>query len=169
VHQHERRNALLAQAVKLREAAAYPEACAAFADLTMKFPDDAEVWFQCAWAHDNASLEAEAAQFYERALALPGLSDAQRADALLGLGSTYRLLGRSEDAVRVLQAAVDTYPANNALRVFHAMAEFDSGLSTRAFATALRLLLDIAADKTIDEYRRPIAEYAAALEVKSRP
>jgi tetratricopeptide (TPR) repeat protein len=166
--QNERRNSLLSRAIKLREAAAYREACAAFAHLTGEFPDDAEIWFQAAWAHDNAGLETEAAPFYERALALPGLPDAQRADALLGLGSTYRVLGRSEDAMRILQAAVDQYPANNALRVFQAMAEFDSGSPARGFATALTLLVDLARDETIEEYRRPIVEYAAALKAGSR-
>jgi hypothetical protein len=49
------------------------------------------------------------------------------------------------------------------------MAEFDSGSPARGFATALKLLVDLAGDEAIEEYRRPIVEYAAALsDVSSR-
>jgi hypothetical protein len=44
--QHEHRKSLLSQAIKLREAAAYREACTAFALLTGEFPEDAEIWSQ---------------------------------------------------------------------------------------------------------------------------
>ena len=73
--------------------------------------------FEEACAHDREGREAEAVPCYEEALRL-GLGDPERARALLGLGSTYRNLGRHDDAVRVLEAAVAEYPGRAELRLF---------------------------------------------------
>ena len=93
----------LAAAVRLRERGELKAARAALLELVAEGSDDAVVHYQTAWAHDVLGLESEAIPFYERALAL-GLHGEERAGALLGLGSTYRTLGRYDDAERTLRA-----------------------------------------------------------------
>lgn len=154
------REGRLNAAIALREHGEHIAACTALSALSRDYPDDSEVLFQCAWAHDKAEMEAEALPFYERALAVPGLNDRQRQEALLGMGSTYRVLGRASDAVRVLERAVEEFPADNALRVFLAMARFDAGHRSAAFGALLFLLGELADDAAIHDYRRPIAQYA---------
>ena len=61
-------------------------------ELLAAYPDDAEINFQQAVAHDNSGFGREAIPFYEKALE-HGLSGPDLERALLGLGSTYRALG----------------------------------------------------------------------------
>lgn len=159
----------LAEGMALRQGGDHAAACEALLALAHELPDDGEVWFQVAWAHDRAGRETEAVPLYENALAAPGLSADDRREALLGLGSTYRLLGRTRDAVRLLTAAVEEFPEHDALRVFLAMAHFDAGEHRAGFGCLLHVLVGTAAgDGTIAEYRRPLIEHAVAYEGDDR-
>lgn len=152
--------ARLRHAVGLREQGLDELSCAELRVLAGEYPDDAEVNFQTAWSHDNAGLEQEAIPFYERALKLPGLTGEQRQAALLGLGSSYRLVDRAADAVQVLEDAVGEFPENAALRVFLAIACHAAGRHGRATGTLLELLASTSADSSIIDYRRAILEYS---------
>ena len=88
--------------------------------------------FEEACAHDREGREAEAAPLYEEALAV-GLGDPERPRALLGLGSTYRNLGRHDEAVRTLQTAVAEYPDRAELGLFLALALRSAGREPQAF------------------------------------
>jgi tetratricopeptide (TPR) repeat protein len=61
-------------------------------ELVVAYPDDAEINFQTAAVHDNLGLERDSIPFYLRALA-QGLSGPDLERCVLGLGSTYRVLG----------------------------------------------------------------------------
>ncbi len=111
--------------------------------------------FEEACAHDREGREAEAVPCYEEALAL-GLGDAERPRALLGLGSTYRNLGRSDDAIRVLEEAVAEYPDLAELRLFLALALRSGGREPEAFRLLGRLAAE-AAD--LHGYDRAAAYY----------
>lgn len=97
--------------------------------------------FEEACAHDREGREAEAAPCYEEALAI-GLGERERRRALLGLGSTYRNLGRHDDAIRVLEGAVTEYPDRAELRVFLALALRSGGREAEAFVLLGRLVVD---------------------------
>ena len=86
----------LAEAIQLRETgrakqdqAVLEEARTLLLELAAAYPDDAEITFQTAVAHDNLGLSREAVPFYLRALT-QGLSGPDLERALMGLGSTYR-------------------------------------------------------------------------------
>ena len=128
--------------------------------LVRDYPDNAEMNFQAAWSHDNAGLESEAIPFYEQALKVPGLNPGQRQEALLGLGSSYRLMGRTDEAVRVLGDAVAEFPENAALQVFKAIACHEAGRHDEASGILLNLLAETSSSESIIDYRRPIREYA---------
>lgn len=159
------RNAQLTEAVRLREQGDTAEARRRLLALGELWPRDAQIAYQSAWAHDVLGLEAEAVPFYERALTAPvqRLSPADRCEALLGLGSTYRVLGRYEDAERTLRTAVAEFPHHGALRAFLAMALFNRGRHEESTRLLLELLAATSEDPTVRAFRRAIETYAEDL------
>ncbi|GAA2455288.1 tetratricopeptide repeat protein [Streptomyces macrosporus] len=132
--------------------------------LAARFPDDADVAYRTACVHDRLGLEAEAVPFYERCLAGTGLSDEDRRGALLGLGSTYRVLGRYARAVETLRRGVAEYPDDGGLRTFLAMALYNTGEHHEATRILLELLATTSQDPSVQQYRRAIALYAKDLD-----
>lgn len=94
-------------------------------------PESAELHYFAAWAHDALGKEDPAIPFYEKALAL-GLPDADRKEAYIGLGSTYRITGQPEKASLLFQKALQEFPENNALRTFSIMAKYKPRLRERS-------------------------------------
>ncbi|MET9346918.1 tetratricopeptide repeat protein [Streptomyces termitum] len=167
----EERDRLLGEAVALRsrpDESAKEEARVRLVALAGRLPADAEVAYQTAWAHDVLGREAEAVPYYERALAATdtgtGLGEEDRRGALLGLGSTYRTLGRHEDAAALLGAAVEEFPEDGALRAFLAMALYNTGRHHAATRLLLTLLAATSEDPSVRAYRAAIEHYAEDLD-----
>ena len=116
--------------------------------------------FEAACAHDREGREAEAAPCYEEALAL-GLGAAERPRALLGLGSTYRNLGRHDDAIRLLETGVAEYPDRSELRLFLALALRSGGRERDAFRQLGEL---VGARVELHGYERAAAYYLGHLD-----
>ncbi|MDG9704131.1 tetratricopeptide repeat protein [Streptomyces sp. DH37] len=132
--------------------------------LAARFPDDADVAYRTACLHDRLGLEAEAVPFYERCLTGTGLSDEDRRGALLGLGSTYRVLGRYARAVETLRRGVAEYPDDGGLRTFLAMALYNTGEHHEAMRILLGLLAATSQDPSVQRYRRAVGLYAEDLD-----
>ncbi|WP_306335758.1 tetratricopeptide repeat protein [Streptomyces sp. KL118A] len=158
------RDRLLAEAVRLRETGRREEARERLVALSAELPLDAEVSYQAAWVHDTLGLEAEAVPYYERALDGSGLSDDDRRGALLGLGSTYRILGRYEEAVATLRDGAAEFPDDGGLKTFLAMALYNIGRTHDAMEILLTLLVTTTKDPEIAGYRPAIEEYAKDLD-----
>ncbi|MGI8858205.1 MAG: tetratricopeptide repeat protein [Thermomicrobiales bacterium] len=148
----------IAEAARLRDAGQYDASRALLMSLLAMYPDDPIVNCQAAWTHDTMGLEDEAIPFYERAIAA-GLGGEDLRGALLGLGSTYRVVGRDADAVRTLAAGVEQFPDDGAMRAFSALALHSAGEHTRATQAFLRVILDTSDDPQIERYRRALTEY----------
>ncbi|MEI5100694.1 tetratricopeptide repeat protein [Streptomyces sp. PmtG] len=158
------RDAVLAEAIRLRESGRREEARDLLVALSERHPEDVEVAYQTAWVHDTLGLEAEALPHYLRAVQRPGLSDDDRRGALLGLGSTYRVLGKYPEAVAVLRAASAEFPDDGALKTFLAMALYNTGQAHDAMTILLKLLASTSRDPEIAGYRPAIEEYADDLD-----
>jgi tetratricopeptide (TPR) repeat protein len=158
----QRRDQALAQAVRLREGGQLTEARARLLALGVDWPDDAEIAYQTAWAHDRLGLEAEAAPFYVHALK-SGLAPEHRIGAYVGLGSTYRVLGRYEDARSTLQRGLAEFPGNAAMRTFLAMTLYNLGEAHDAVGLALTVLAETNSDPDVQRYRPAIEYYAGDL------
>ncbi|MFJ2766682.1 tetratricopeptide repeat protein [Streptomyces sp. NPDC087300] len=158
------RDEVLAESTRLREAGRREEAKEQLVALAARFPDDAEVAYQTAWVHDTLGLEAEAVPYYERALEAPGLTEDDRRGALLGLGSTYRTLGRYEDAVVTLTDAAAEFPDDAALKTFLAMALYNTDRAHEAMQMLLTLLAATSSAPEIVGYRPAIEFYAKDLD-----
>lgn len=162
----EERDTLLAEAIGLRQSGSREEARDLLVALSDRHPADAEVAYQTAWAHDVLGREAEAVPYYEKALAAgpDGLGAEERRGAFLGLGSTYRVLGRYEEAVATLRRGTEEYPDDGSLRTFLAMALYNTGRHHDSTRILLHLLAKTSGDPFVREYREAIAHYAEDLD-----
>ncbi|MBM7057487.1 MULTISPECIES: tetratricopeptide repeat protein [Streptomyces] len=154
---------LLDEAERLREEGRPEEARTRLLALTAAYPGDAEVAYRTACVHDALGLESEAVPYYERALADPELAAEDRCGALLGLGSTYRVLGRYGQAVETLRRGVEEFPDHGALRAFLAMALFNTDEHHEAVGLLLELAATTSQDPSVQQYRRAIEHYAKDL------
>ncbi|MGQ6012787.1 tetratricopeptide repeat protein [Serratia sp. IR-2025] len=137
-----------ATALALRQLAAEPEA--------------AMLHFQLACLYDVQDLEQQAISCYLAALARD-LPPAQRREAWLGLGSTYRALGEYPASLRAFDDGLTEFPQANELMLFRAMALYNLDENKRAVADLLLLLADTSSDPDIRGYQRAIRHYAADL------
>lgn len=131
-----------------------------FVALAAQYPDDAVVLFETGGAYDSAGHEAEAADYYRRALAL-GLPDELRPRIAVQFGSTLRNLGQYDEAVRVLREAAGRFPADNAVKAFLALALFSAGQPAEALALMLHTTVDTPG--FYDRYHRSLRQYADML------
>lgn len=132
-------------------------------DLAADYPDNAEINFQTAVAHDNSGLGREAIPFYVRALE-QGLSGPDLERALLGLGSTYRYLGYYQEAEETLRRGVREFPHNRGLQVFLAIALYNTENYKESIELLLSNLMETTSDEKLQYFKRPIMYYAQHLE-----
>ncbi|CAM3548691.1 MULTISPECIES: tetratricopeptide repeat protein [Saccharibacillus] len=160
----------LDKAIQLREEgraaqdqALLAEVRALLLNLVRDYPDDAEVQYQTAVAHDNSGLGREAIPFYVRAIE-QGLAGADLERALLGLGSTYRYLGFYEEAEQTLRRGVQEFPDHRGLQVFLAIALYNTGKHKESTEILLANLLETTADEKLRYFKRPLKYYAEHLD-----
>ncbi|HEX7254839.1 MAG TPA: tetratricopeptide repeat protein [Gaiellaceae bacterium] len=157
------RDERLAHAVALREQGELERARQLLLELRAELPDDAQIAVQTAWVHDSLGFEEEAVEHYEAALA-GELSDEELRAAFLGLGSTYRTLGRDADSDRTFRQGIERFPDFRALRVFHAMTLYNLDRPREAVSELIHVLLETSSDSSIERYRRSLTAYAQDLD-----
>lgn len=153
----------LARADRLREDGELEQARELLLALRGEFPADAQVAVRTAWVHDSLGYGDEAVEHYEAAIA-GELSDDELRGALLGVGSTYRALGRDADSDRIFRQGIERYPDFQPLRVFQALTAYNLGQHREAVRQLLHVLLESTSDPTILRYRRSLAAYADDLD-----
>ena len=116
--------------------------------------------------HDRAGRETEAVLSYERAIDL-GLPITELAGAFHGLGSTYRALGRYDDALRIWHDAMHRFPTDASFGPFLAMTLYNLGRPKEALALLLEILVATTECDDIKQYERAIRLYASDLDRRS--
>ena len=152
----------LLEAIKLREKGHVKKANQLLIELVHKYPDDAQVNYQCAWCYDVMGLEKEAVPYYEKAIDL-GLPDSDLKEAYLGLGSTYRALGDYLKSEAILEKGVELYD-DNAIKTFLSMTKYNLGKHNEAMALLLELLSSTSNDKDILKFKDAIHFYSVKLD-----
>jgi tetratricopeptide (TPR) repeat protein len=137
----------------------HEEARALAVELVANTPGDAELQYEAACVHDYLGREAEAIPFYTSALA-GSLEQESLRGAFLGLGSTYRTLGRYGEAKATLLEGLARFPEAGEIKVFLAMALHNLGESKRAIESLLLLLAETSNHEAIQAYREAIRLYA---------
>jgi tetratricopeptide (TPR) repeat protein len=150
-------------AIKLREAGKLEEAKALLLDLVKQEPHAPSIWYQIAWVHDVLELEREAVFYYRKSLEL-GLLGEERQGALLGLGSTYRTLGKYDESKRVLEDAMKEFPERREFQVFYAMVQYNLKEYGKAMEILLKQLSETTADGGIQSYKKAILFYSDKLD-----
>jgi tetratricopeptide (TPR) repeat protein len=131
--------------------------------LVKESPDDPQLNYQVAWSFDVLGLESEAVPFYEKSIAL-GLKGEDLEGALLGLGSTYRTLGKYKKSAETLVKGIELFPENHAIKSFYAMTLYNLNRHQEAMELLLKGLAMTSNDKNIQQYRRAIEFYADKLD-----
>jgi len=152
----------LTSAIQLRESEHHEDARQLLLALHSEFPDDPQVNYQCAWIHDLLGFEREAIPFYEKAIAT-GLNGDDLKSALLGMGSTYRCLGKYQKSIETFQYALTLFPGSQEFNVFLAMAYYNTGEDSKAMELLLNSLADTSSDEGILRYQRAIRFYSDKL------
>ena len=153
----------LALAKELRAEGRNVEAKDLLVALTAQNPNDAELQYEAACVHDFLGEEASAIAYYRGALVGP-LSKESLRGAYLGLGSTYRALGRYTEAEATLRLGLERFPQANEIKIFLAMTLHNLGQSKAAFERLLTVLAETSSDRDIQAYRRAIVFYAQDIE-----
>ncbi len=148
------------QAVSLREAGDVE----GIKHLFRVHPEDARIAYQVAWTHDKLGLEAEAVQYYQAALQL-GLPPDEEPGAFLGLGSTLRCLNRLRESLETLDAGLEVYPQDRALKVFRALTLYSLGRHEECTSALLHQLAETTQDERIRAYGRALSYYADNLSI----
>ena len=126
-------------------------------------PHDANIQYQCAWSYDVLGLESQAVPHYVAAIQ-GNLAADDLQNAYLGLGSTYRTLGEYEKSAHVLNEAIEKFPQNEALKVFHALTLYNLNEHHEAMSQLLTILTRTTSDETILKYKRALDFYAPRLD-----
>jgi hypothetical protein len=120
-----------------------------------------------AYAHDREGREREAVVHYDAAHRMGGPTS-ERAGFLLGYGSTLRNVGRVEESLAVLRAAVAEFPEHHALRCFLALTLHGLGKHGEAMAAMLDVVLSLSdGAPSVARFARALGEYRE--ELLSRP
>lgn len=153
----------LERARALRRAGDHTQARDLLIALAEARPDDAAIQYEAACVCDVLGLEAAAVPYYLRAIH-GGLAGEDLRGAYLGLGSTYRTLGRYHEAAETLERALRAFPDAAELRVFLAMARYNLGQHHAAMGLLLDVITDTSGDLSIRGYERAIRLYAQDLD-----
>ncbi|MDQ1178035.1 tetratricopeptide repeat protein [Microbacterium sp. SORGH_AS_0421] len=127
--------------------------------------DDAVALFERAGARDSAGVEDEAEQLYRRALEL-GLDDERRTRATIQLASTIRNLGKTAEALAMLEAEYEREPhgpLHDAAAAFYALALVSNAEPERAASVALQALAP-----HLPRYTRSVTGYAREIAEEPR-
>lgn len=153
----------LALGVRLRKEGKLEQSRVVLLEHAEGHPEDSLANYQCAWANDVLGREREAIPFYARAIA-QGLAGKDLEGAFIGLGSSFRCIGRYDESVETLQRGLVAFPANRTLQVFLAMALYNVGRHKEAMEVLLKNLVETSGDASIAEYRNALSNYAGQLD-----
>lgn len=153
----------LEDAIKLREKGQLEKSNEILLNLASIYPDNPIINYQCGWSFDALGLEKEAVKYYEKAISI-GLPEEDMQNALIGLGSTYRVLGEYEKSKAVFKKAIEKFPDNTAMKVFYAMTLYNLNECSKAMEILLNCLVRTSSDETISRYRKAIEFYSDKLD-----
>lgn len=125
---------------------------------------NAELNYQAGWTYDVMGKEKEAAPFYKNAIE-NGLSSENLRGALMGLGSTYRCLGRYEESLTVFNKAISIFPEDRrSFKVFKALTDYNLGNYNNSVNSLLAQLIETTFDGNVKNYEKAIKFYCDRLD-----
>jgi tetratricopeptide (TPR) repeat protein len=147
----------------LRSQGLHEEALQLAVQLAAAAPADPLLQYEAACVHDYLGREAEAVPYYREAITC-GLEGAALTSAYLGLGSSCRALGRYRESVDTFEQGLARFPDAVELKVFRAMALYNTGRAKEAVASLLAVVAQTSDDEAVRGLRRAIELYAEDLD-----
>lgn len=135
--------------------------------LHQRFPKDGRVRYELAGTLDSAGREAEALEWYDRAVGVR-LDEPYRHRALLQQASTLRHLGRLEESLAILDTLLRDYPDNSAVVLFRALTLHDLGRDTEALRDTATQLVTISAEPDVQRYLNSLTRFTSEIAERSR-
>jgi tetratricopeptide (TPR) repeat protein len=118
--------------------------------------------YHLASAYDRKGEESKAIPLYKNAIK-GGLKDKDLEGAIIGLGSSYRVIGQYKKSIETLRQAKRKFPKNRAIDIFLALDYFNVGKPSKALALLLKSLAETTKDQSIKKYKRALLFYAHQL------
>ncbi|NOI66884.1 tetratricopeptide repeat protein [Vibrio sp. 99-8-1] len=151
------------QAIVLRKEEKYQESRALLTTLLDDNSYAAIAHLHIAWSYDNEGKEQKAIEHYLSSLS-GMLSSIERFDALFGLASTYRSIGKYSEALNYFEHIINEYPSFIEVQPFYAMCLYNLGRHKEATSLLLNLIVSTTNSDAIKEYQRAISLYAQDLD-----
>lgn len=149
-------------AIRLRDEGKNEKWNQVMVELVKEFPLEPQIQYLCAWSFDRLGKEKEAVPHYESAIAL-GLTGEDLEGAYLGIGSTYRTLGKYLESKEVLEKGIKNFPNNHGLKVFYAMTLYNLNEHAKAMELLLISLVETTNNEDILRYKNAIQFYSDKL------
>jgi tetratricopeptide (TPR) repeat protein len=126
-------------------------------------PQNPQLLYTVASLYDCLGLEQQAIPFYQAAIN-HRLSGQDLRDAYLGLGSTYRALGRYHESLETFDTGLKNFPNASEIRMFRAMTLYNLGHAKEAVTQLLMLLMNSNSSEEIIRYKKAITFYSDDLD-----
>lgn len=152
----------LQTAIKLRSEDKLKESNSLLMELLNSDPNDPYLNYQVAWSFDILEKETDAVYFYEKAIANK-LQGNDLAEAFIGLGSTYRAIGKYELAKKTLLKGIAEFPDNNTLKIFYSMVLYNKKQYGESMEILLKIIATTSNDQNVIAYRKAIKYYSDKL------
>ena len=153
----------LEKAIELRKVGKLKESNEILLHLVNEHPDDSMINYQCAWSFDALGLEENAIHYYEKVISI-GLPDEELRGAYLGLGSTYRTLGRYKESKEVFEEGLTKFPQDRSMKIFYAMTLYNLQENSKAMEILLNCIVQTTSDNDIKSYQKAIEFYSDKLD-----
>lgn len=141
----------------------YEEALQSALGALASSPLNPQLLYNVASLYDCLGLEQQAIPFYQAAINHQ-LGGQDLRDAYLGLGSTYRALGRYQESLETFDTGLRLFPNASEIRMFRAMTLYNLGHAKEAVAQLLMLLMNSNSSQEIIRYKKAITFYSDDLD-----
>lgn len=129
-----------------------------FSSLAANYPQYARAHFEYANALDYCGQESLAIDHYQTALD-QGIGQPYDLYTMIQLGSSYRNVERYDDAVAILEQALNLNPNDASTVMFYSLALHSAGRGTDALKATLTYILSNTHDKEQLRYGEPLKRY----------
>ena len=153
----------LEEARKLRDEGDLESSQAILLYLLEEHPENATVLYEVGGSYDVLGKEHEAIFYYAQAIE-EELAGDDLQECLICLGSCNRVVGEFEEAVEVLETAVNQFPENKSGHVFLALAYYSNDQKEEAMRTLMEVLLETTNNEDIRDYADVFEFYKDNLE-----
>ncbi len=146
------------EVIELRSKKEYIKAKEKMEDILTEDPNNAYYNYQMAWCLDNLGLEHEAIHYYHKAIN-NNLDLIYLKDAYIGLGSTYRSIGKYKEAEKILNEGLTKFDDSPVLKIFLAITHYNMNNNQKSVSLLIDTLLTNVENTEIHEYKNALKFY----------